>query len=206
MNILITGGSSGIGQQLVVSLSRDNVVTAPDRLHLDLARLPDYPMQTFDCIILCAGSDLGGKQPFCAMQDSDWVNTMQVNLVSNMKLIKDYIIARGSQWSKIIVFGSTATNHIWPNMIPYSLSKLALEEFCCALRQEVSSNIGISIIRPGLVKTNFNFARNKGHLTQQQANEWYADKSHLLPHDLVPAVKYMLDDRLHIFKELVIEL
>jgi NADP-dependent 3-hydroxy acid dehydrogenase YdfG len=206
MNILITGGSSGIGQQLAMSLSKDNTVTAPARSHLDLSCLPEYHMQTFDCIILCAGSDLGGKQPFCDMQDSDWVNTMQVNLISNMKLIKDYVKARGSQWSKIIVFGSTATNHLWPNMIPYSLSKLALEEFCCALRQEIPGTTGIAVIRPGLVKTNFNFARNKGQITQEQAGEWYADKPHLLPQDFVSAVKYMLDDRLHTLKELVIEL
>jgi NADP-dependent 3-hydroxy acid dehydrogenase YdfG len=206
MKIFLTGGSNGIGSAIKQSLSAMYQVDSPGRDELNLNRYPQYTLQDFDAIVLCAGSDIGGKRLFAEMEDQHWQNTMQVNLLSSMKLIKDYVSSRGSQWSKIVVFGSTATDYIWPTMIPYSISKLALEQFCRALRQEIDRNIGITIVRPGLVKTNFNMARHQGKVSREESDRWYDSMPHLLPDSFPPVIESILQDRTHSIKEIAISL
>lgn len=204
MKILVTGASSGIGKAMADHLESMHEVVRPGRQELDLSIYPCMALDQFDTLLLCAGSDLGGKQPFVQMQDAHWQNTMQVNLLSNMKLIKDYIGSRNNKWSKLIVIGSTATDHVWPGMLPYSLSKMALEQFCRALRQEVQPGIGITIIRPGLVRTNFNHARYLGQLDKQTADAWYQQQPHLNPSDFIPIIDAICADTQHQLKEITV--
>ena len=206
MKIFLTGGSSGIGHALLHNLAWDHEIHSPERSFCDLSDQPLVDFNGFDALILCAGSDLGGKTPFCSMLESDWRDTMQVNLLSNMSLIQQFVQSRQDQWAKIIVFGSTATHHIWPGMIPYGVAKLALESFCRALRQEIPATLGISIIRPGLTRTGFNYRRWKGQLTLEQSQQWYDSQPHLLPENFVEPVRQILDDRSHSIKEVTISL
>jgi NADP-dependent 3-hydroxy acid dehydrogenase YdfG len=206
MKILLTGGSSGIGAAIKNSLGNRYEIDSPNRALLDLSRYPQWPLHDYDALVLCAGSDLGGKTMFEDMQDCHWQNTMQVNLLSNMKLIKDFVKSRSQQWSKIIVIGSTATDHAWPGMLPYTISKIGLEQFCHGLRQEINRNIGISVIRPGLVKTNFNLARHQGRISQQESDQWYASMPHLQADDLVSVVDHILQDRAHMLREITVSL
>lgn len=206
MKIFMTGGLNGIGKCLYQALVSDHEIFAPSRAQLDLSDYPAVQLESYDAVILCAGSDLGGKRFFVDMENQHWQNTMQVNLLSNMKLIHDYVKSRNHQWSKIIVIGSTATDHIWPTMLPYTVSKIALEQFCKGLRQEISKNIGISIVRPGLVKTNFNMSRHMGSITQEESNQWYDSQPHLMPEDFVPVIQNILSDRSHSIREITISL
>jgi NADP-dependent 3-hydroxy acid dehydrogenase YdfG len=91
-------------------------------------------------------------------------------------------------------------------MLPYTISKIGLECFCHGLRQEVDSNIGISIVRPGLVKTNFNMNRHQGNVTQQQSDQWYDSQPHLHPEDFVSPVRDILKDHRLSLREIVVSL
>lgn len=204
MNIFVTGGSSGIGLCLVRDLMIDHTVTAPPRFDLDLSVYNSVDLSGYDAITLCAGSDLGGRQAFMLMDDHHWHNTMQVNLLSNMQLIKNFVTTRGEQWSKIIVIGSATTDYLRPGMLAYTISKLALEQFCRGLRQEIHRNIGIAIVRPGLIKTNFHSARCLQQISLAESDQWYDSQSHLLPNDLVPLVRSILQDRSHSLREITV--
>lgn len=206
MNIFITGGSNGLGKCFVQAFSCKHQIYSPSRQILDLSAYPSVPLGSYDVVILCAGSDLGGKKFFVDMEDRHWQNTIQVNLLSNMKLIKDFIAVRQRKWSKIIVIGSTATDHIWPGMLPYAVSKIGLEQFCHGLRQEINANIGISVVRPGLVKTNFNMSRHMGHISKETADKWYDSQPHLVPEDFVPVVENILSDRDHKLRDITVSL
>lgn len=204
MKIFLTGGHSGIGLEIYKALSKNHDIYAPTRQDCDLSSYPDIDVGEYDIMILCAGSDRGGKQPFVSMDDRDWQETLQVNLLSNIHLIKRFLKTHDNKWGKIIVFGSTATDHIWPTMLPYSLSKLALEKFCDAIRQEIDPRLGITMVRPGLVKTNFNYNRHRATKSKQEADAWYDGKPCLLPENFVPIMQQVIDDTSHYIKEITI--
>lgn len=206
MKILLTGSSSGIGLAIKQAMQDKYQLDCPTRGQLDLNAYPEWNVCQYDVMILCAGSDLGGKKLFVDMQDSQWQNTMQVNFLSNIKLMKDYVKSRHGLWSKIVVFGSTVTDHVWPKMLPYTLSKIALEKFCQGFRQEIDCNIGIVVVRPGLVKTNFNMARHQGMISQAESDQWYESMPHLQPEALVPVIDTVLQDRVHSIREITVSL
>jgi NADP-dependent 3-hydroxy acid dehydrogenase YdfG len=205
MKIFLTGGSSGIGRCLADSLSDQQDLTAPPRSRLDLSEYPSgIDLAPYDIMILSAGSDVGGRRPFMSMDDWQWQNTLQVNLLSNMQLIKDFVSVRANQWSKIIMIGSATTDYLRENMLPYTVSKLALEQFCRGLRQEIDPVIGISILRPGLVRTNFHRARHQNLMSVQECDQWYDSQNCLRPEDLIPVIESVIQDRAHCLREIVV--
>lgn len=206
MNIWITGGSSGIGAELSQALkSFGHQVIAPARQQLDLNCPITVDLSDYDVIILCAGVDLGGQQKFSDQDVEDWYSTLQINLMANMQIIQQYQQQRGNQWSKIIVFGSTVTDHFWPGKLTYTVSKLALEGFCRGLRQELSVGMGLSVIRPGLTRTGFHRRRHHGRITAEQEKAWYDSMPCLDPRQFVKPVIDIINDQEHHIKEIRIE-
>lgn len=206
MNIWLTGGSSGIGQCLRHALlAQGHDVLAPTRIDLDLAKDFHIHIQDQDVIILCAGVDLGGQQSFCNQSQKDWEETVQINLIANMRIVQQYQQQRADRWGKIIVFGSTVTENFWPGKLVYTTSKLALEGFCQGVRKELPSNIGLALIRPGLTRTGFHRRRHHGAITQEQEQQWYSSMPCLEPDVFVNPVMDILKDRSHRIREMRIE-
>ena len=172
MNVFLTGGSSGIGAKFKDHLVEQGYnVTAPTRSELDLSNfnINDVELKDYDYLILCAGVDTHGRQPFFKLKEEDFLNTVNVNLLSNMRLIHKYIQQRHfKHWSKIIVIGSTVIDYIWPNFVAYGTSKVALDAFLESLDRELNDNIGITRIHPGLTKTNFHFNGGNGPLEEAE--------------------------------------
>jgi short-subunit dehydrogenase len=202
MKVFLTGSSSGIGaefQKYLVNNAYD--IYAPTRAELDLSNfnIDDISLSAYDYLILCAGVDINGRQPFINQSSDDVVNTININLISNMKLIHQYINQRNSNWSKIIIIGSTITNYVWPNFVTYGTSKVALETFTQSLERELPKTIGICTIHPGLTRTNFHF--NRGNVAPEDKNILYDTMSCMNTDDLIPVFSQVLNDRKHLIKE-----
>jgi NADP-dependent 3-hydroxy acid dehydrogenase YdfG len=200
--VFLTGGSSGIGKAISEYLTSIGFsVHAPERKELDLTKLSSVDLTDYDYLFLCAGVDRNGRVPFRTQSASDIQETIEVNLIANMKLINDYIKCRNGRWSKVVVIGSTIVDHVWPNFVTYGTSKVALDCFIQAVAREESS-IGFTQIHPGLVKTNFN--KNRGNVPLGQENELYNNTPHLFPEALLPLVDQILNDTEHTLKRLTI--
>lgn len=211
MNIFLTGGSSGIGAEYKKHLeSLGHSVTAPTRQELDLSdfdiNLLDF--KDIDMLILCAGVDINGRQPYIKLSNADITTTLQVNLMSNMSIIHKYVQQRFFKpWSRVVVIGSTITEHVFPNFVAYGTSKVALTTFVQALRTELrdaqgNNKIGFTVLHPGLVKTNFHF--NRGNVPVEDKNIIYDQNRHMTTEQLVPALDLILNDREHLIKELTL--
>ena len=203
----LTGSSSGIGaefKQHLLSLGFD--VTAPLRSELDLSNfdINNINLDSYDYLILCAGIDTNGRQPFIKLKEQDFVNTINVNLLANMRLIHKYVQQRQHNgWSKIIVVGSTIVSYVWPNFVAYGTSKVALETFVDSLDRElVGSEIGFSQIHPGLTKTNFHF--NRGNIPIEDKNILYDTIPHITTDHLVLTLDSMLNDQHHLIKKVTV--
>lgn len=163
MRILITGTSSGIGQELSNRLQHYDVV-ALTRSQLDLSNIASviaYDPGFCDILINCAGTDCGGKIDFVNHQTHQVVDILNVNLVAPVVLTK-HALAQNSQ-CKIVNITSTNNNRYYANNLSYSLSKKALSEFGTMLKVDYP-DVDYLEIRLGLTKTNFNQNRYKENL------------------------------------------
>jgi len=206
-DVFLTGSSSGIGQAFKDHLlSQGYSVTAPLRSELDLSNfdIDSLNLSGYDYLILCAGVDTNGRQPFIKLKEQDFVNTINVNLLANMRLIHKYVQQRYHKgWSKVIVVGSTIVDYVWPNFVAYGTSKVALETFVDSLSQElVDKDIGFSQIHPGLTKTNFHFNRGNGPV--EDKNILYDTMPHITTDELIPTFDQILNDQRHLITKVTI--
>ena len=174
MKILITGTSSGLGQELVGRLYHHNIV-APTRQLLDLSDIESviaYNPGFCDILINCAGTDIGGKIDFVNHQTQNVVDILNTNLIAPVLLSKQ-VLANNTK-CKVINITSTNNNRYHANNLSYSLSKKALAEFGAMLKVEYP-DVDYLEIKLGLVKTEFN--RNRYQHESDRFNDIYQ-----LPH------------------------
>lgn len=205
MKIFLTGGSSGIGKVWKEHLNTRYQVHSPTRTEFDLCQLPIIDLSAYQCIILCAGTDQGGRTCFKDMPIQDYMTIINTNLIANMHLIHSFINSRTNQWSKIVVVGSTVTNNISALRIPYATSKIALESFCRGIQKELPEHIGLTLVRPGTVRTGFHWRRMKSAISVQQANSWYDNQTCMDPSQMIQYIDFILDDHQHLLQELTVE-
>lgn len=205
MKAFITGASSGIGKEFYNYLVENNFdVVAPTRQELDLSNfdINTVDLSSYDYLILCAGVDTNGRQLFVNLSTTDFTNTLNVNLIANMKLVHQYVCQRQS-WGKVIVIGSTIVDKVYPNFVAYGTSKVALDTFIDSLSQElIDSAIGLCTIHPGLVKTNFHY--NRGNVVDRDRNILYDTMPHLTTNQLLSAFKQIINDHQHIIKKITV--
>lgn len=192
MKILLTGSSSGIGKELKNILEHQHEIDCPERHQLDLNDIPaviNYVSQSYDLLINCAGTDIGGKIDFVNHDVACVQEILQVNLISAMLLTQQ--ILKFNQKCKIVNITSTNNNRYWPNDLAYSLSKKCLEIFGNMLSVEYP-NTSYLEVRLGLTKTNFNNNRYKNE--PNRFIDIYPTNKHLLPLDVARRIVDVLFD------------
>lgn len=204
-NVFLTGGSSGIGQAFKQYLEQHSYdVTSPGREELDLSNfnIDDVDLKTYDYLVLCAGVDTNGRIAFYKMSEADFLNTINVNLIANMKLIHKYLRQRiFKPWSKVIIVGSDIVDGVYAEFGVYGASKIALDSFISTTRLETkNNNIGFTIIHPGLTKTNFHF--NRGNVSEENRDELYNTMPHMTIDELIPIFDQIINDVGHRIKKI----
>ena len=130
MKILLTGSSSGVGQELKNILVSTHEVDCPSRHQLDLNNndsIINYVSQSYDVLINCAGTGIGGKIDFINHDSKLLQEILQTNLVGTLLLTQQ--VLKQNPACKIVNITSTNNNRYWPNDLVYSLSKKSLEIF-----------------------------------------------------------------------------
>jgi len=161
MNVLLTGGSGGIGQAIRREFSRLGAsVLAPSRRELELNDpksmwnwLRSHPRWAPDIMILNAG--INNPQAFLSLKHENWRNTLQVNLDANFYLIRNMaprMIQRGG--GRIVCVSSILARRARLGRCAYSVSKAALEMLVRSTAAELAPNgILVNAIAPGFILT-----------------------------------------------------
>jgi short-subunit dehydrogenase len=190
MKILLTGSSSGIGKELKARLQSFEVVGLT-RNDLDLSCINDvinYNVNTFDMLINCAGTDVGGKIDFVQHRSQNIVDILNTNLLAPMLLTKK-ILGRNPA-CRIVNVTSTNNKKYYANNLAYSLSKKALADFGTMLTIEYP-DLNYLEIQLGLTKTNFNNSRY--HFDQDRFQDIYLNP-HLTVEKAVDRIMTVLFD------------
>lgn len=166
-NILLIGGSYGIGLAIAKELQFENKVFIASRtneniadLHvthipfdattdtLDTTKLPEV----IDGLVYCPGSI--NLRPFKGLKPESFESDLQINFISLVKVIQTVLPnLTASNQSSIVLFSTVAVKMGMPFHTSVSASKGAIEGFAKALAAEYAPKVRVNVIAPSLTDT-----------------------------------------------------
>ena len=166
-NILLIGGSYGIGLELAKELQNENNVFIASRTDdnlsnlnvthiafdattdtLDSSKLPEI----IDGLVYCPGSI--NLRPFRGLKIETFERDMQLNFFSMVKVIQSILPQlTASEQSSIVLFSTVAVKMGMPFHTSVAASKGAIEGFAKALAAEYAPKIRVNVIAPSLTDT-----------------------------------------------------
>ena len=171
-NVLITGGTRGIGQQIaqdMATLGASVTITGTKKRYesngikcipvnfLDNASTENFikeiSEQTFDVCVNNAG--INKIDPFCEVKEQDWNDIMKVNLTAPFLIqqaVCKNMLKQG--YGKIVNISSIWGTVSIPHRASYSASKFGLRGLTMASAAELAQyNILINTVSPGFTLT-----------------------------------------------------
>ncbi len=179
---IVTGSSNGIGLAIAIGLARAGaslVLVGREQSRIDAALASLKAASGCDtavAVVADAGTAEGSKQliaaqpdadiliinlgiygakPFFEINDEDWEQIFQVNVLSGVRLARHY--AQGMQargWGRIQFISSESALNIPAEMVHYGVSKAALQGVSRGLAKVLAgSGVTVNSILPGPTRT-----------------------------------------------------
>jgi len=164
-NILLIGGSHGIGNSLVHLLHKNHNVFVASRTtegldgldvthiqfdattdDLDTANLPDE----LHGFVYCPGTI--NLKPFKMMSLDTFEQDMQLNFFSLVKTVKT-IIGKMAEGSSMVFFSTVAVGTGMPFHTSVAAAKGAIEGFAKSMAAEYAPKLRVNVVAPSLVDT-----------------------------------------------------
>ena len=164
-NILLIGGSYGIGASIVAQLQETNKLfvasrTIPATSHHNVTHLPfdaskdeldkDLLPDLLDGFIYCPGSI--NLKPFKRMDIEAFQKDMHINFFGMVNIVKT-IISQMSSKSSMLFFSTVAVDNGMPFHTSIAAAKGAIEGFSKSLAAEYAPKIRVNVIAPSLINT-----------------------------------------------------
>lgn len=165
-NILLIGGSYGIGQALSNRLSEGNNVHIASRTSENISEAVTYHYfdvmeneiatlnlpDAIDGLVFCPGSI--NLRPFAALKPEEFEKDMQLNFFSLVKVVKALIpkLKKADQAS-LVFFSTVAVKVGMPYHTSVAAAKGAIEGFAKALAAEYAPSFRVNVIAPSLTDT-----------------------------------------------------
>lgn len=158
MNVLLTGGSRGIGKSIKeIFVAGGHNVYAPSRQELDLNQPISLSDPKFDIVINNAGIN-----PLKSLLEVSNDEVMKVNYFAPLEIIKQCLPHMiSNHYGRIINIGSIWIDILKPQRSAYSASKSALHSLTKAITSEYSpQGILCNTISPGYIGTDLTYQNN----------------------------------------------
>ncbi len=205
-NILIIGGSKGIGnaillQQLeknkVITINRTTPdVTHPNLTHYELDVLKDAlpEIENLDTLIYCPGSIT--LKPIGSLSIDDFRNDFEVNVIGAVKVIQKYlpILKKGNQ-SSILLFSTVAAKLGMPFHASIATAKAGVEGLVKSLGAELASNIRINAIAPTITDTSLAAGILRNDRMKENMVERHPMKGYLQPQEVAEMADFLISEK-----------
>jgi len=166
-NILVIGGSTGIGLQLVKNNSTNNRVYATYNQHLvnDFDHATFHPLNVLDSqfdlsflpeiidgIAYCVGAI--NLKPFARFSEDDFINDYKKQVGGAIRIIQALLPKlKMSEQASIVLFSTIAVQTGFPFHTLVASSKGAIEGLTKALAAELAPKIRVNCIAPSITDT-----------------------------------------------------
>ncbi len=210
-NIVMIGGSSGIGaaliQQLdqqghqIFSISRTaqlppglkNVQAyTGDILNADLSGLP-FP-EAIDGVVYCPGSI--ELKPFRSLKPEQFLQDFHINVIGAVKTLQmlEKRLKKSGQAS-VVLFSTVAVGQGMPFHASIASAKGAVEGLCRSLAAEWAPAVRVNCIAPSLVDTPLASKLLANEKRREASDERHPLKRVGTPEDLASMANYLLSDQ-----------
>ncbi len=208
-NILLIGGSYGIGLAIAKELQFENNVYIASRSNENLVDLKatyipfDATTDTIDTSLLptiidglvyCPGSI--NLRPFKGIKPEAFETDLQINFISLVKVIQSVLPnLLASEQASIVTFSSVAASMGMPFHTSVSAAKGAIEGFAKALAAEYAPKIRVNVIAPSLTDTPLADKFLNNETKQEKSAERHPLKRFGKPEDSAQMATFLLSDK-----------
>jgi NAD(P)-dependent dehydrogenase (short-subunit alcohol dehydrogenase family) len=208
-NILLIGGSYGIGLAIAQELHNDNNIFVASRSNENLAGLNvthipfDASIDTLDTsklpavidgLVYCPGSI--NLRPFRGLKPESFEADLQINFISLVKVIQAVLPnLTASEQSSIVLFSSVAASMGMPFHTSVAAAKGAIEGFAKALAAEYAPKIRVNVIAPSLTDTPLADKFLNNETKQEKSAERHPLKRFGKPEDSAQMASFLLSDK-----------
>lgn len=208
-NILLIGGSYGIGLAIANALEKDNAIfvasrTADGLIGLNVTHIPfDASTDTLDIsklpvvidgLVYCPGSI--NLRPFKGLKIDTFESDLKINFLDMIKIIQTVLPQlTASNQSSVVLFSSVAASMGMPFHTSVAAAKGAVEGFAKALAAEYAPKIRVNVIAPSLTNTPLadKFLNNESK--QEKSAERHPLKRFGQPEDLAQMATFLLSEK-----------
>lgn len=204
-NILIIGGSKGIGSAILLQQLQSNIVhnisrNAPEISHTNLKHysadvlkdaLPD--IENVDVLIYCPGSI--NLKPIGSLSIDDFRNDFEINVIGAVKTIQKYlpVLKKGTNPS-ILLFSTVAAKLGMPFHASIATAKAGVEGLVKSLGAELASVVRVNAIAPTITETSLAAGILRNDRMKENMMERHPMKNYLKPEEVASMADYLISD------------
>lgn len=207
-NILLIGGSHGIGLEIARNLSENNTVIVASRTNenlqnlnvkhitfdattdvLDLEILPE----TIDGFVYCPGSI--NLKPFKNLKIEQFQEDLEINYLNLVKVFQTVLpkLLKSSQ-SSVVLFSSVAATTGMPFHSSIAGAKAAVEGFAKAIAAEFAPKIRVNTIAPSITNTPLSEKFLNSDVKMERSAERHPLKKVGQPKDIAQMAQFLLSE------------
>ena len=205
-NILIIGGSKGIGNALLKMLIGSHKIinisrTLPEITHenltnysLDVTEDELPTLDTIDGIVYCPGSI--NLKPFSRLKLGDFEEDFKINVLSAVQVIQFYLknlIA--SESASVVLFSTVASKMGMPYHASIAASKSAVEGLTMSLAAEYATKIRFNAIAPTVTNTTLAEKLLRNDKMIESIKDRHPYKNFLEPEEVAHLAEYLLSEK-----------
>lgn len=205
-NIVIIGGSKGIGSAILLQQLESNRVynisrNAPEITHPNLKHfsvdvlqdaLPD--LEAVDTLIYCPGSI--NLKPIGSLSIDDFKNDFEINVIGAVKAIQKYLpLLRKGTNPSIVLFSTVAAKLGMPFHASIATAKAGIEGLVKSLGAELASVIRINAIAPTITETTLAAGILRNDRMKENMIERHPMKGYLKPTEVANMANFLISDQ-----------
>jgi 3-oxoacyl-[acyl-carrier protein] reductase len=204
-NIVIIGGSKGIGSAILLQQLETNFVynisrNAPDITHPNLKHFSvDVLQDTFpeiesiDALIYCPGSI--NLKPIGSLSIDDFRNDFEINVIGAVKAIQKYlpVLKKGTNPS-IVLFSTVAAKLGMPFHASIATAKAGVEGLVKSLGAELASVVRINAIAPTITETSLAAGILRNDRMKENMVERHPMKGYLKPEEVASMTDFLISE------------